>query len=265
MPSRFDRAVAVTQESMVLAVVPVVATLLSLSKVQQALATAGGGGITFPFPTGLPTLWSYVSLPGVTAAGGITATGPGALLVFVVVFLVGLLVTSALEAGFLGALDGQVSSGDRGFVDGIEQFTLRIVGVNLIRAAMVLVALPFLILPPIAIIVVIVLSYFIYGLSFVVVVRDVRVLTALSETLEHAADAGDYATFAVGHLVAGAGASIVLSGLVRNAGIVGILIGAVVVAVPAVFVAVYGVLLFRDLDAGSVDAARTDVPQSAEP
>lgn len=256
MPSRFDRAVAVVRESLSLAVVPFAASLLSVSKVERALS-AGGGGFTFPFPSGLPTLWTYVALPGVADPGVGTATGPGALLTVFPLFLVGLLVTSALEAGFLGALDARfgadrrLGSSQRGFLVGVRQFALRIVGVNLVRAAVVLVAFPFLILPPLALALVVVLSYLTYGLPFVVVTRDDALGTALGRTVDLATDGGAYAAFGVGHLLAGAVASVGLSVLARNGGLPGIVVGAAVVAVPAVFVAAYGLLVFRDLDGGN--------------
>jgi len=249
MPSRYERTAAVAQRSLPLAVVPFVASLVSLSKVQQALS-AGGGGITFPFPSGLPTLWTYVSLPGVTGPGVATTASPAALLAVVPLFLAGLLVTSALEAGFLGALDGRFGDGERGFGAGVAQFGLRMVGVNLVRAAVVLVALPFVIVPPLilfALLAVIVLGYLTYGLPFVVVTQDVGLLTALERTIGHATDGGGYATFGLGHLVAGAVASIALSILARNGGLPGIVVGAALVAVPAVFVATYGLFVFRDL------------------
>jgi len=248
MPSRYERAVSVTQQSAMLAVVPFVASLASLSKVQQALS-AGGGGVTFPFPSGLPTLWTYVSLPGVAGPGVATEGSPAALLAVLPLFLVGLLVTSALEAGFLGALDGRIGDGDRGFGASVAQFTLRMVGVNLVRTAVVLAALPFVVVPPLilfALVVVVVLGYLTYGLPFVVVTQDAGVLTALERTVDYATDGGSYATFGFGHLVAGAAASIALSVLARNGGIPGILLGAAVVAVPAVFVATYGLFVFRD-------------------
>jgi len=249
MPSRFDRAVALTRRSVPLAAVPFVASLVSLSKVQQALS-AGGGGVTFPFPSGLPTLWTYVSLPGVAGPGVATAASPAALLAVVPLFFAGLLVTSALEAGFLGALDGRIGDGGRGFGTSVAQFGLRMVGVNLVRTAVVLVALPFVVVPPlivIALVAVIVLGYLTYGLPFVVVTHDAGVLTALGRTVDHATDGGSYASFGFIHLVAGAVASIGLSILARNGGIPGILVGAAVVAVPAVFVASYGLFVFRDI------------------
>ena len=247
MPASYDRAVAVTKRSTALAFVPFAASLLSLSKIRQALAT-NGGGITFPFPTGLPTLWTYVSLPGVVGTG--PGAGPGSLALFLPLFLVGLLVTAALEAGMLGALDGRIDGTERGFAGGVQQFTLRMVGVNLVRAAVVLVALPFVVLGPLIVfgfLLVVVLSYLTYGLPFVVVTQDASLGDALGRTVDLATDGGAYARFGFAHLLAGAAASLALSVLVRNGGIPGIVLGAAVVAVPAVFVAAYGLFVFREL------------------
>ena len=258
MPSRFDRAVEITEASLSLAWVPVVATLLSGSQVARALAAEGGGGVTFPLPAGLPTLWTYVSLPSGPAGVGIG--GPLSVALAVPLFLVGLLVTSALEAGFLGALNARIDGERPAFGDGIQRFTLRMVGVNLIRFGVVLVVVPFLVVGPLALLVVLTLSYLVYGLPFAVVVGDADLGTALSETVERATAGGEYAEFGLTHLAVGAVGSFVLSGAVRNLGPVGIVFGTAVVAVPAVIVAVYGLLLFREFEAGP-----TGTPDTTEP
>ncbi|WP_327053884.1 hypothetical protein [Halomicrococcus gelatinilyticus] len=249
MPSRTERAVDVTTASIPLAVVPAAATLLSLSKVARALAARGGGGATFPFPTGLPTLWTYVSLPnGPGGPGGAAAGGPLSVLAFLPLFLVGLLITSALEAGFLGALLGRIDDAPPAFVESVERFTVRMVGVNLVRTAVVLAALPFLVFPPLALAVVVVLSYLVYGLPFELVVSDAPLGAALASTVERALDGGAYASFGFAHLLAGSVASFFVTGLVRNTGVLGVVLGAAIVAVPAVFVATYGLLVFRGFD-----------------
>lgn len=245
MPSRIDHAIDVTRESLPLAVVPVVATLASFSKIARALAAGPGGGIVFPFPTGLPTLWTYVSLPG-TAAGG-SPGGPLSLVAFVPLFVLGLLVTSALEAGFLGSLDRRIDGDPADFVGNVRQFTLRIVGVNFLRAAIVLAVFPLMVFPPLALAVVLVGTYLVYGVPFGVVVRDASLLAAIQTTVSRALDGGRYAAFGFAHLIAGALASVFLSTLVRNGGPLGVLLGTAVTAVPAVFVAVYGLLVFREL------------------
>ena len=232
-----------------LAIVPAAATLLSLSKVARALAAGGGGGATFPFPSGLPTLWTYVSLPnGPGGPGGAAAGGPLSVLAFLPLFLVGLLVTSALEAGFLGALLGRIDDEPPAFVESVQRFTLRMVGVNLVRVATVLAALPFLVFPPFALAVVVVLSYLVYGLPFELVVSDAPLGAALASTVERALDGGTYASFGFAHLLAGSVASFFLTGVVRNTGILGVVLGTAIVAVPAVFVATYGLLVFRGFD-----------------
>lgn len=249
MPSRFDRAETVTRQSAVLAAVPALATLLSLSNVAQALAARSAGGISFPFPTGLPTLWTYVSLPSTPVDGAVG--GPLSIVTFVPAFVVGLLVTSALEAGFLGSLERRVAGKSIAFVESVRRFGLRMVGVNIIRFGTVLVALPFFVVPPLALLVVIVLSYLVYGLSFVIVVEDAGLGAGLSTCVGYALSGGRYAAFGLAHLLLGAVASFVMSALVLNTGLIGIFLGTAIVAVPAVFVATYGLLVFQGLASGA--------------
>jgi hypothetical protein len=260
MPSRYERAVSLTLDSPSLAVVPAVATLLSFSNVARVLVAGPGGGVSFPFPHGLPTLWTYVSVP--SGSSGVSLGGPLSLVTFLPLFVLGLLLTSALEAGFLGSLSRHIDAGahtgtDRRpvaplpvFVESARRFTLRLVGVNLIRAGIVLAVFPLLFLPPLAFVAVLALSYLTYGLPFVVVAGDVTVRTALGVTWVLALDGGSYASFGVAHLVCGAAVSLVLTWAVRNVGVPGILVGTVLTAMPAVFVAAYGLLLVRDAGVG---------------
>jgi hypothetical protein len=176
--------------------------------------------------------------------------GTLALAIVVPLFVFGLVVTSALEAGFLGALDGRLDGRPPDFVGGVRTFTVRVLGVNLVRLGVVLVALPLLVVPPVAVLAVLALSYLLYGLPFEVVARDADVSSAIAATVGRAGEGGDYAVFGLGHLVAGAVASLVLSGFVRSAGLPGVAIGAVLTAVPAVFVAAYGLLLFGEYGEG---------------
>lgn len=244
--TRFDRAVETTRESLDLAIVPVVASLLSGTKIARVLAAGPGGGITFPFPPGLPTLWTYVSLPAGPRMGG--TTGPLSLATFVPLFLFGLVLTSALEAGFLGSLRRRLDSTPLAFLEDVRRYTLRIVAVNLLRAALVFAAAPLLVVPPVALAVVVVLAYLFYGLPFEIVVRDVEFTTALGVTLSHARAGGLYARFGLAHLLFGAIGSLVLTTLVRNGGVPGVVLGTGLVSVPAVFVGSYGLAVFRRLD-----------------
>ncbi|MFB6153984.1 MAG: hypothetical protein ABEJ27_07000 [Halodesulfurarchaeum sp.] len=246
MPSRFQQAVDVTGRSLPLAVVPALATLLSLSKVAQALAAGGGGGVTFPFPTGLPTLWTYVSLPG--GEGAVGLWGPLEFVVFLPLFVVGLLVTSALEAGFLGSLSRRIDAEAIDFGTSVRRYTVRMIGVNLIRAAVVFLVLPLMFVPPLALVVIIALTYLIYGLPFEVVVGENSVVEALDASVASALSGGAYAGFGAVHLLAGAVGSVVMTWIVRNGGVLGLLLGTAIVAVPATFVATYGLLVFRDLE-----------------
>lgn len=251
MPSTFDDALAFTRDSIDLAAVPIIATLLSLSKITQALEAGPGGGITFPLPTGLPTLWTYVSLPG-GPAGGPSVSGPLAFTLFVPLFDVGLVLTSALEAGFLGSLNRRIDGRSTDFLGSVQRFTVRMVGVNLLRALVVFAVFPLMAVPPLAIVVILGLMYLIYGLPFEIVVRDVGFLAGVEATVSHAFDGGFYAVFGVAHLFAGAMGSLILTGIVRNGGVLGVLLGTALVAVPAVFVAVYGLLVFRELGTGEI-------------
>jgi len=238
MPSTFDRAVALARRNSELALAPAAATLLSASELRRALAADGGGGVTFPLPTGVPTLWTYVALP--SDPGGLLPSPEG-----VVLPVVGVLVGAALEAGLLGVVDDRLDGRRGSFAASVGRFGGRMVVVGVLRAAVVVAAAPLLAVPPLAIAVVLGLTYLGYGTPFDVVARDVGVREALAHSVARALSGGRYARFALAHLAAGAAASLALSPLVR-AGLPGVVVGAAAVSLPAVAVAAYGVALFRE-------------------
>lgn len=244
MPSRFDHAIEITRDSIVLAIVPIAATLLSGSEIARVLSAGPGAGVSFPLPTGLPTLWTYVSVPNPVGAGSVA--GPFSQVTFIPLLVVGLLITAALEAGFLGSLSRRLEGEPLAFVESVKRFTLRMVGVNLLRTVIVIAVFPLFVVPILALVAVLVLMYLTYGLPFVIVVRDTSFTEGLRATVSHALDGSLYAAFGAAHLFVGAITSVVLTFLLRNGGVFGILIGTLAVAVPAVFVGVYGLLVVRD-------------------
>lgn len=238
-------AIERTERNLALAVVPFLASLLSLSKVAALATPHGGGGVSFPLPTGLPTLWTFVNAPGV-GGGTFGPATAGAALVWAPLFVVGFLLTSALEAGFLGTLD---PAGDRSFADAVVEYLLPIVGANLLSLLAFVLALPFIVFPPLAVVVIVVVGYALYGMPFVIVVRNEGVLDAVRASVGYALSGGEYLSYGVGYLVVGTVGSFVLTWLVYNTGIVGIVVGAALVAVPALFLTAFGVSVFEGLPA----------------
>jgi len=249
--STFAQATETTLQSLPLAVVPLLASLLSPAKIATVLSKPIDGGVSFPVPSGLPTLWSFVQANGLTVSGsGGAGLSP---FVWLPLFAVGLLIASALEAGFVGAVANRLDGESADFLTNVTRYGRRMIGVNLVRFAVVLLALPFIVFGPLAILVVVGLEYLVYGLPFVVVVERVGVVEGLSQTTSYALSASpEYVGFGVAYLIVGAVTSFVLTGFVYGTGIVGILVGSVLVAVPAVFVVAYGLLVFRALAAGEV-------------
>ncbi|GGL44693.1 hypothetical protein GCM10009037_30130 [Halarchaeum grantii] len=217
--------------------------MLAPAKVATVLSSTMDAGVTFSFPSGLPTLWSFVQ------ANGITLSGPGglALATWLPLAAVGLLVSAVLEAAFVGGISNRVDGEDASLAANARRYGPRMVGVNLVRFAVVLVALPFALLGPLVLLPVLVLGYLTYGLPFVLVVEDVGVGAALSRSVSDAVAGGAYARFGVAYLLAMLVPSFVLTVVVYGSGLLGVVLGAALVAVPAVFVVAYGVLVFRAL------------------
>lgn len=239
-------AIDLTRTTLPLAVVPALASLLEFSKVAAMAAPRGGLGVTVPLPTGLPTLWTFVNATPL-GGGAVAPAMAGAAGTWLPLFLVGLVFTAALEAGFLGVLVARSADRYARFLDSSATYFARMLGINLLTLLVFVVGLPLLVFPPLAFAFVLVAGYLLYGLPFVVVIEDATVLEAVGVSIGYALDGGEYLAYAVGYLAVGTVGSVVLTAMVYNFGLVGILVGAVIVAVPALFVTAFGVVVFRSL------------------
>lgn len=254
--SRLARAKTLFRRRPWLIAVPVVASLVSVSNLLRALDAGPGGGVTFPLPNGLPTVWTYASLPSQTtpAATGVVGLFPG-----VAAFFAGAVFVGVLEAGLLGTLAGLADGDEPSFPAAASRHAVPVVAARLLVAGIVLVVISVLLVaPPAAVLIaplLLVVSYVLYGLPFVIVVEGRRFRSALTRTLQLARSGGVYARFAVAHLVAGAVVSVPVSSLIRG-GLPGVAVAVVVTAPVGVFVAAYGVVVFRELarDAASSTA-----------
>lgn len=231
MPSLLARAARVAGRVSPYAVVPFV---LSLAAVEKVLSAGGRGfsmNVKFALPADVATVWTLVDPP----AQGVTLNTPVPL-VALPIFLV---VEAALVAGFLGGVRDAYRGRSPDFVGAASDHWLSILGVRVAQFVVfaglggamlaagpvgVLVALPLFFL----------LGYLIWGAPYLVVLRDSDAITALAESAEVARAGGDYLLFTIGYALAVAAGSVVLSPLVSTAGVVGVLVGAALVAYPAV-------------------------------
>ncbi len=162
------------------------------------------------------------------------------------------------EAGVLGTFDsltgglsapGDTPHGRSLFRRGVGQHGVPVVAARLLRAGVPLVLISVVAVVPATAVVafpaVFLVGYALYGLPFVVVVEGRGLRSAVNHTLQRARSGGSYLRFVVAHLVAGAFVSVPVSALVRT-GVPGVLAAVALTAPLSVFVAAYGVLVFRD-------------------
>lgn len=248
MPSRYVRARELTLESLQLAVLPVVLSVVAVNNIQRALQSPPGFGVTFPLPSAAGDLWTYTNVPG--GLGSLTGS-PALTAGTVAGTVVGVVVAGAAQAGLLGTLAGRLD-GDRisreRVLLAVGRFAPRLVGIAVVQLlAVVVIVIVGRVFLPLAVVCSLAVGYLLYGWPFVVVVRDESLTDTLGVTLGLATEAGAYLRFGLGHAVAGAVLSVPLTWLVRNGGMTGVLLGSLLVAVPSLFVASYGLVLFREL------------------
>lgn len=232
MPSLLSRAARVAGRVAPYAVVPFALSLLAVEKVQSAASSAGFSvNLKFALPADVATLWTLVD----PVPAGVTVNTPVPLVV-VPVFLV---VQAVVVAGFLGGIRDAYRGEEHDFAAAAGAHWLSMLGVEVAQFvvfvgigslavagggfAAALVAFPALL----------VLGYLFWGAPYLVVLRDSDAVTAFAESAELASAGGRYLQFSVGYAVAVAAGSVIVSPLVSTTGVVGIVVGAALVAYPA--------------------------------
>ncbi|WP_323674245.1 hypothetical protein [Halorubellus sp. PRR65] len=224
LPEYVQAAWGRVRSDALLLALPVVGTALQFENALRVLRAGPGGGVTFSFPTGFATLWSFVNVPT-----------PEGVFVRPVAFVVGMLVNAALTAVYVPRVVERVRPGrgetrvdaalSRYFAPlfGIA-LALAAVGLVLVAAALALGPLVVLAFP-----LVLALGYALYAAPFLVVVEDRDAVDALSRSVDLATDGGAYASFGGQYLLLAALVSLPASTVVR-AGVLTIALATVLAA-----------------------------------
>jgi len=198
------------RDDALLLALPVVGTVLQFGNVVRVLNAGPGGGVTFAFPTGFATLWSFVNVP----------TGDG-LVANPLLFAFGVAVQAALTAVYVPRAVERVRPG-RGEADpaaALRRYFAPLFGVAIVVAAVgvvfIAVALVAQALIWVAIPLALFLGYALYAAPFLVVVEDRRALDALEASYDHATDLGPYASYGLQYVLLVAAVSLPASSFVR--------------------------------------------------
>lgn len=209
-----------------LAAVPLVAGLLDVDNVRRVLAFRDGVhfGVAFRFPSALPDLWSFVSVPNLGSGFHVS---PALYLLPVLIPI-----QAALVAGLLGSVREILLTGGYDFSRNVRRYfapvlvfvaLVRLVGLAAFSVAAVVPVAPLLLLVLFPAFVV--LSYLFYATPYLLVVADASVGEALSRSYAWAMAGGPYFSYGAGYLLFGAAVSVVATAVVVNLGALGVLVG----------------------------------------
>ncbi|MFC6952393.1 hypothetical protein [Halorubellus litoreus] len=224
LPEYVQAAWGRVRSDAVLLVLPVVGTALQFENALRVLRAGSGGGVTFTFPTGFATLWSFVNVPT-----------PDGVFVRPVAFVVGLLVHAALTAVYVPRVVERVRPGRGearvgaalsryfapvfGIALALAAFGLVLVAAGLALGPLVLLALPL----------VLAVGYALYAAPFLVVVEDRGAADAIERSVDLATDGGAYASYGGQYLLVVAVVSLPASTVVR-AGVLSIALATLLAA-----------------------------------
>lgn len=217
--------------------------------------TGAGSGISTDVTIETPLETIVVPVDGV---GSETIAWIGlALLVYAVL-------SAVLAAGYLGGMDRRLRGEPAAIRHCLVRYTPRLLLYHLVVFGAFLAVVPVLLLVSVdprlfllALPLVLVLGYLFYAAPFLLVVADIGVLEAFRRSYGYALEGGAYFWFALGHVVAAAVVSAVLSALV-SAGGPGVVLALVVVVPFSLVLTAATVSLCQELvarDGGSTGAA----------
>lgn len=211
-------------------------------------------GVSFGFPQPVTTVWTFVNVP--QHGSGVNLPSPHEIVLFPVVAVL----LGVIGAGYLGSIDAGLD-GPYDFPDAVRAYAVPLVGFEFLRLAVVavlgvvaLVSLP-LVLP--LLVVLLVVAYLFYAAPYLVVAADVGLVDGFRRSFALAADGGPYLEFFVKYLLAVAVVSLAATPLVVNLGLPGAIIGALLLALPALTLNVATMLFVRSLVVGQPSSDRT--------
>lgn len=178
-PSRsglLSRTFAHLDRLLVLALVPLVTSLLNVSDL-LATAQTRGMSVTASFPVTRYDLWSFVDAPD---SGGFTVSVPfgtmESVVLIVPLLVTYLIVSGVLNAGYFGSVASGITTGSFEFVASIRRFAVRMIALEaLVVVGLLAVFVPLLVVPPLfvlAILVMLVVAYFLFPTIYVLVLED---------------------------------------------------------------------------------------------
>ena len=249
LSAAFAAGVAVTARRPLLALVPLLAGLTSISQFERAARADVAFQVNFGFPAPVAGLWTFLDAPlpdGLTAFGtplGTVREQPELLATAVLAAAGGLLLVGLLTAVYLGAIDDVLAGRETDHRDNLRRHapvTLAFAALELLGLlALVAVTLgvsgagrpraPVLLVP--AVLGALVALYLLTPGVYVGVAADLTPLVAFRRGLDIALT-GAYLLFALAHAAVVAVVSVPLSALAFSAGPLSLLLGALVVALP---------------------------------
>lgn len=225
---------------------PVLLSFLNWSAIGSVLSHRGVYfGIAFPLPAPIGDLWTFVSLPSTESSQLVAVHGAGSLLppsatALVLAGVLGYAVAHGIfVAAYLGSISQYRTGGSYDVTANVLRYGVRYASLSLVLFGVVVLTFPLLFVSPVFVLIafplVLLVSYLFWGAWFLVCDADAGTVDALRGSYRLATSERAYLEWSVFHLLVSALFSILVSGVVVNGGIVGILFG-VVIAVPVGFV-----------------------------
>ncbi|WP_396613347.1 hypothetical protein ACH9L7_17090 (plasmid) [Haloferax sp. S1W] len=243
-----------------LTLIPILFTCLEIDEIRSVFAHGGVYfGVQFGLPHAVGTMWTFVNAPstGFTVdygvADGMTST----------VLLIGaatVVVKAALTAGYFGSVAAYLERGTYDFLTHVRAYFVPF---------LLWGALPLVVLLPLgvsvgfrrsgfggdvlalllgAMLVFFGAAYLFYATPYLLVLRELGLVTALQESYSLAVRGGPYTTYFLGYVAFTACVSLVASAMVVNIPVVGLLVGIVIWSVLGLALNIATMRFVADID-----------------
>lgn len=186
--SLLEAALAFAREHLELAWVPLATALFAFDDL-RALGSEGGFGVHFSFPFYRADLWTFVQRPTMSGADVAFPVATGESVAILVPSLAAYVVVSgALTAGYFGSIADALDRGTFDFVANVRRYGLRMIALEvLVVVAFLALLAPLAAVPPllvVAVVVGVVVAYYLFPTAYLVVLEDRPVLDAIERSVD---------------------------------------------------------------------------------